>query len=95
LFQRPFGRVRVTSHRQLCALIVYIHRNPQKHGFVGDYRDWPYLSYHTLLLSSPTRLARDEVLAWFDGVEGFRAAHERKVDETQVAPLVIEDWSDL
>jgi hypothetical protein len=92
LFQRPFGRVRVTTHGQLCRLIAYIHRNPQKHGFVDDYRDWPHTSYHTLLLSGETRLERDEVLAWFEGADGFREAHRQEVEEAQIASLVLDDF---
>jgi len=26
-------------------LVAYIYRNPQKHGLVADFRDWPYASY--------------------------------------------------
>ena len=62
LFQRPFGRIEVDSDTYFLQLIAYIHQNPQKHGFVGDFRDWPFSSYHTLLSTKPTRLQREEVL---------------------------------
>ena len=39
LFQRPFGRIPVTTGAYFARLIVYIHQNPQKHGFVEDFRD--------------------------------------------------------
>jgi len=42
LFQRPFGRIQVTSNTHLRHLVSYIHQNPQKHNFVDDLRDWPY-----------------------------------------------------
>ena len=38
------------------------HRNPQKHGFLADFRDWTYSSYNTILSQKPTLLKRDEVL---------------------------------
>lgn len=44
LFQKPFGRVAITSPEQLQHIVCYIHRNPQQHGFVGDFRDYPYSS---------------------------------------------------
>jgi REP element-mobilizing transposase RayT len=91
LFQNPFGRVRVTSDSQLVHLVTYIHRNPQKHGFVKDFRLWPYSSYTGLLSSKPTRLERDEVLAWFQGRVAFRAAHGREVEAARIAALVAED----
>src|SRR3972149_2465364 len=58
LFQKRFGRIEVASDRYFLALINYIHRNPQKHGFVSDFRDYPYSSYHAMLSTKPTRLKR-------------------------------------
>ena len=56
LFEHPFGRIQVTSEAYYSRLVIYIHRSPQKHGFVTDFRDWPYSSYHALLSAKPTRL---------------------------------------
>ena len=92
LFQNPFGRVMVTSDAHFQGLIAYIHQNPQKHGLVDDFREWPYSSYHALLSTKPTRLRRDEVLAWFVGRAGFEGTHEGFVDERRVAPLVPADF---
>jgi len=92
LFQRPFGRVEVTSDAHFMWLVIYIHQNPQKHGFVDDFRIWPYSSYHTLLSTKLTRLKRDDVLTWFGGVEAFGISHQQEVDEHLVAPLVLEDF---
>jgi REP element-mobilizing transposase RayT len=51
LFQRPFGRILIANQAHLVHLIAYIHQNPQKHGFVSDFREWPYSSYHVILSS--------------------------------------------
>ena len=83
LFAHPFHRLAVTTDAYFTQLIAYIHRNPQKHGFVEDFRDWPYSSYSAILSSRPTRLQRAPVLAWFDGVEQFVAAH--------AAPMVVDE----
>ncbi|MCJ7533292.1 MAG: transposase [Anaerolineales bacterium] len=91
LFQRPFDRIAVTSDSYFLQLIAYIHQNPQKHGFVKDFRDWPYSSYQPLSSTRPTHLRRDEVLAWFDGVEQFVDFHQEKAKETQIAVLIQED----
>ena len=91
LFQRPFGRVEVTSEAYLAGLVVYIHRNPQKHGFVADFREWPYSLYHTLLLTQPTRLKREQVLDWFGGPMDLAAAHQREIGEWEVLDLAAED----
>ena len=91
LFQRPFGRIEITSDAYFMQVVVYIHRNPQKHGFVADFRTWPYSSYQTMLSAKPTRLQRDEVLAWFQGVEHFEDVHRYEVDERQIAPWIADD----
>jgi REP element-mobilizing transposase RayT len=91
LFQRPFGRVEVMTDAYFEYLVTYIHRNPQKHGFVDDFRAWPYSSYHALLSSQPTRLQRDEVLSWFQGVDHFENVHRYEVDERKIAPLIYGD----
>ncbi len=91
LFENPFGRVAVTSDSYLVHLVTYIHQNPQKHGFVTDFRAWPYSSYHAVVSQQPTRLERDEVLAWFQGPVAFEDAHRRMVSDAQIAPLAPDD----
>jgi putative transposase len=44
LFQHPFGRIPVLTQSYLIQLVRYIHFNPQKHGLVSDFREWPYSS---------------------------------------------------
>jgi len=92
LFQRPFGRVLVTSDQYFVCLVHYIHFNPQKHGFVRDFREYPYSSYHTLLSDKPTKLKRNEVLDWFHGRESFVASHQMAVDEKGIGCLIGDDF---
>ena len=79
LFERPFGRKLVTSEAYLFHLIKYVHFNPQKHGFVADFREWQHSSYQTLISSSPTKLAREKVLQLFSGLEAFEKEHAYEV----------------
>jgi putative transposase len=53
LFQHPFGRIPVTNKQYIYSLIRYIHQNPQHHGFVKDFREWPFSSFHTLISRNP------------------------------------------
>jgi REP element-mobilizing transposase RayT len=92
LFENPFGRIPVTSDAYYVQLITYIHHNPQKHGFVDDFRLWPYSSYHAMLSEKQTRLKRNDVLAWFNGPAAFQASHHRETDERQIASLVPDDF---
>jgi hypothetical protein len=91
LFESPFKRRLVDSDRYFAALVAYIHRNPQKHGFVDDFRDWPYSSYHAVLSMQSTRIQRAAVLDWFDGPAGFKEAHALLVDEAIIEPLIADD----
>jgi putative transposase len=92
LFQRPFGRIQVTSEAYYSRLVIYIHRNPQKHGFVTDFRDWPYSSYHALLSANPTRLKREDVLNWFGDSDNLVATHQQEITERQIGALAPEDF---
>lgn len=92
LFQEHFGRIEVTSNEYFTNLIFYIHFNPQEHGFVTDFRDWPWSSYSAFLSQQTTRLQRDEVLAWFSGSDEFVKFHGGSVDEKRIAPLITGDF---
>ena len=90
LFEKPFRRKLVDSDRYFVCLVVYIHRNSQRHGFVGDFHDWPYSSYETILSDRPSRIQREAVLDWFDGRVGFETTHNMHPDETLIEPLILE-----
>jgi putative transposase len=92
LFQHPFGRIPVLTQSYLIQLVRYIHLNPQKHGLVSDFREWPYSSYQAYLSNQPTRLQRDDVLGWFNGAQGFVTAHQIPIDDQVLAPLTPEDF---
>jgi len=92
LFQEHFGRIEVDSDQYFATLVFYIHFNPQKHGFVSDFRAWEWSSYPAMMSAAPTNLRREETLAWFDGRAGFVVFHAGAVDERAIAPLVPEDF---
>ena len=91
LFQKKFGRRLVTTDRYFTTLVHYIHQNPQKHGFVAHFREWPHSSYNALLGDQPTRLQRGQVLTWFGGAEALRQMHTALADETAISTLIEED----
>ncbi|MBI4790490.1 MAG: transposase [Chloroflexi bacterium] len=94
LFEGRFGRIEVTSAEYFKNLIVYIHRNPQKHGFVEDFREYPYSSYATILADKPTRLKRDAVVKWFRSQDAVRACHQSEPDTRAIRYLVEDDVFD-
>lgn len=85
LFQERFHRVEISSPAQLEHVVCYIHRNPQKHGFVKDFRDYPYSSYQRLTSDEPTALLREQVLSWFGSKDEFIQAH-LSYDDTNDLP---------
>lgn len=91
LFQKGFHRVEVTTERQFMALIDYIHRNPQKHGFTQDYRAYPYSSYGAIISTQPTRIQRQRVLAWFGSVEELKAFQSTMDDWKRITPVIADD----
>ena len=91
LFEKPFRRNEVTTPEYCLRLVHYIHWNPQKHGFVKDFREWPYSSYHALLSDRPTLLQRDQVLEWFSGRTEFDAVHQMLTDEKSILDLIGDD----
>jgi putative transposase len=80
LFAKPFRRVEVSDVAYFARLVCYIHQNPQRHGFLSDFREYPHSSYWLVLDSRPTRLQRRQTLEWFGGADGFVAGHLVDVD---------------
>jgi len=78
LFLDNLKRKRVLDEDYLRRLVHYIHFNPVHHRFVKDMVDWTFSSYHEFLKNKPTRIAKEEVSAWFDGREGFEEYHRWK-----------------
>jgi putative transposase len=91
LFQKPFHRNLVDSDAYFTNLVFYIHFNPQKHGFVDDFREWRWSSYSAYCSNSVTCISRDIVLDWFGGIRQFQEFHQGNVDEYKVNRLIYQD----
>ncbi len=91
LFENRFRRKEVTTDRYFQRLIHYIHWNPQKHGFVADFRDYPYSSYHLFLIDKPTFVKRIEVLGWFGGRDDFVRQHHDYADEKDLQDVLLDE----
>jgi REP element-mobilizing transposase RayT len=91
LFEKPFRRKLVTDTRYLANLVFYIHANPQLHGIINDFRQYPWSSYERILKNSPTRLQKDAVLQWFSSKENYVSYHERTMDIDSIKELMIDD----
>ncbi|HOP05580.1 MAG TPA: hypothetical protein PLE67_14010 [Tenuifilaceae bacterium] len=92
LFQKNYERREITSERYFTNLVVYIHGNAVKHGFVEHIDDYPWTSYRIIKTTKPTNINRNVVLSYFDGVENFIATHRMSLDaiEENIGELIIE-----
>jgi len=75
LFESPFKRKRIKNDSYYTGMIRYIHMNPEKHGFVHDFREWEFSSWHALTSNQESFLARQEVIDWFGSKEQFVDFH--------------------
>jgi len=75
LFEKPFKRKIVNTADYFRQLVVYIHRNPQKHGLVSDFSQWPYSSFGRFAEESDPVLELSTVVSSFGNLGGFRGAH--------------------
>ena len=89
LFEKNFKRIKVDSDSYFIHLISYIHRNPQKHGFVSDFRSYPYSSYQTICQQKNSRIKTQQVLNWFGDNTAFANYHQQFNDS--VIRHLIED----
>lgn len=92
LFQHPFGRVPITSDRQFWNVVAYIHQNPQKHGFLKDFRDWKYSSYRMILTEKPTVVNRAEVMKWFGTRDNYLLLHNQWITDAQAKLFTGSDF---
>lgn len=90
LFETPFKRIEVKNETYLNNLIWYIHNNPQKHGFINDFRDYPHSSYQAHLSNRITKLKRKEVIEWFGNSTDFKSFHNEIQNENNINNLIIE-----
>ena len=84
IFESPFHRKCISSDAYLITALFYTHNNAKRHGFVDDFREWPYSSYHAIIGNEPTFLSRELVLEWFGGRDQFIKFHLQSVDPVRV-----------
>lgn len=89
-FEERFERIHIDNPVYYHRLIQYIHRNPEKHNFMNNYKDYPYSSYNSYLSVKPTLLMRDAVLSLFGGANEYEDYHASQQDEKEIKRYWIE-----
>ncbi|WP_292892011.1 transposase [Nonlabens sp.] len=90
LFKKPFKRKLIASETYLKNVILYVHCNPIKDGFVEDIISYPWSSYNEILDDLATFIDRDFVLELFDDSTNFVAAHRAYQLNTSFTPTFEE-----
>ena len=90
LFEEPFRRIQVNNDDYFTNLIYYIHFNAQLHGFVKDFRDWEFTSWHRYLNDGILFPEKLSVMEWFGNKEHFVKAHLGNVPFDDISHLIIE-----
>lgn len=79
LFEKHFKRIKIQDENYLRNIIQYIHLNP-KHHLNIDYKTYKFSSFQSIISTNETKLARTEVLSYFDNVDNFIFCHNFKND---------------
>ena len=80
LIESPFKRKLISSEEYLINTIIYIHQNSQNHIITGDFTNYRFSSYQSILSNSKTLLKRNEVIELFDDRENFILSHKKIID---------------
>jgi REP element-mobilizing transposase RayT len=77
LFEKHFKRIKIQDENYLRNIIQYIHLNP-KHHLNIDYKNYKFSSFQSIISDKETKLARTEVLNYFDTIDNFIFCHDFK-----------------
>jgi putative transposase len=80
LFEVPFRRKLVVEENYFTSLIHYVHANPQTHGFVHNFKSWPYTSWNCIAHAKTSFVATDKIIEWFGGRRNFMDYHQSSDD---------------
>ena len=75
LFIPNFKRKQVTSDNYFNELIIYIHNNPVRHGFIKNLLDWHHSSIHAYLSAKPSKVKRKYLMEWLGDKEQLLMMH--------------------
>src|SRR5690606_237900 len=80
LIESPFKRKEITSEEYLRDVIIYIHRNPQNHGLLENFREYEHSSYNLFLNDFQSFILKKEVIELFENKQNFIFSHNNELD---------------
>jgi coproporphyrinogen III oxidase/REP element-mobilizing transposase RayT len=78
LLERPFKRKKIKDEDYLKQLVLYIHKNPENHNIVDDFKTYKFSSFASYLSNSETLIDKKKsyVIGLFDTQENFMESHQ-------------------
>jgi len=76
LFSKNFKRLEIEDEEYLRYVTFYIHINPQKHGWIEDFRKYRYSSWSAFNSNKTTHLNRSLLIELFGGHDEFQNYHQ-------------------
>ncbi|MGY0426160.1 MAG: transposase, partial [Polaribacter sp.] len=76
LFEKHFKRKRIQDEKYLKNTIIYIHKNPENHKLVNDFKEYRFSSYRKIISNNNTLINVNEVISLFEDVDNFIYSHK-------------------
>lgn len=89
LFIKNFKRKEVDSISYFKKVLVYIHKNPKHHGFVSNFEEWNWHSFHEFESETSSYLNIDYTINYFGDLKSFKNAHNQIIYELDLVDLEI------
>ena len=80
LFEGRFQRKEIRNDNQLVRTLVYIHKNPQKHGYVAGFQEWKFSSYENYRIKDPGPLLNNDLINDADIHDSIMKLHKDRLD---------------
>ncbi|KAF5035263.1 hypothetical protein DSECCO2_587480 [anaerobic digester metagenome] len=90
LIENPFKRIEIDSDEYLRNVVVYIHTNPELHGFCDDFSLYRWSSYNSILNNTHQFAVSENILSWFEDSDNYRFCHFNRVQAFPDEDLYLE-----
>jgi REP element-mobilizing transposase RayT len=91
LFNRPYKRKIVANKIYFKKLVIYIHKNPDKHGLREKFDEYYWSSYLEYVNQEDTFISKSKTIKLFNGVSSFVNAHNKAIDFKSISSLLLDD----
>jgi REP element-mobilizing transposase RayT len=92
LFNRPFKRIAVNDLGYLMKLVLYIHKNPDKHGLLEGFQEYQWSSFQSYIGQEDIiPLKKKKILDLFKTSSHFLDLHHSLNDYSDIQEFLLEE----